>query len=122
MWNVNNAIVTTRWRDDPVNKPENAFIGVMYQDQVNQNYAYIVQNASNWVYAGTGFVNGSSVPGIVGYEYDKVWNNGNTPAGLTILSNSPVVGAEVGSSYSNSSLSLYCIKRLLAPCIVFVSL
>src|SRR5437868_4869362 len=107
MWNVNNAIVTTRWRDDPVNKPENALIGVMYQDQVNQNYAYVVQNASNWVYAGTGFVNGSSVPGIVGYEYDKVWNNGYTPSGLTVLSNSPVVGCCEGSGSSDSNSSLY---------------
>ena len=107
MWNVNNAIVTTRWRDDPVNKPENALIGVMYQDQVNQNYAYVVQNASNWIYAGSGFVNGSSVPGIVGYEYDKVWNNGFTPAGLTVLSNSPVVGCCEGSGNSDSNSSLY---------------
>ena len=107
MWNVNNAIVTTRWRDDPVNKPENALIGVMYQDQVNQNYPYIVQNASSWVYAGTGFVNGSSVPGIVGYEYDKIWNNGFTPPGLTVLSNSPVVGCCEGSGNSDSNASLY---------------
>ena len=107
MWNVNNPIVTTRWRDNPVNMPENALIGVMYQDQVNQNYAYVVQNASNWVYAGTGFVNGSSVPGIVGYEYDKVWNNGSTPAGLTVLSNSHVVGCCEGSGSSVSNSSLY---------------
>ncbi|MFL5658953.1 MAG: N,N-dimethylformamidase beta subunit family domain-containing protein [Ktedonobacteraceae bacterium] len=107
MWNVNNAIVTTNWRSDPVNKPENGLIGVMYQDQVNQNDAYVVQNASNWVYAGTGFVNGSSVPGIVGYEYDKVWNNGSTPAGLTVLSNSPVVGCCEGSGNSDSNSSIY---------------
>jgi hypothetical protein len=107
MWNVNNAIVTTRWRDDPVNLPENGLIGVMYQDQVQQSYAYVVQNASNWVYAGTGFVNGSSVPGIVGYEYDKVWNNGATPAGLTILSNSHVVGCCEGSGNSDSNSSIY---------------
>ena len=105
-WNVNNAIVTTRWRDDPVNRPENGLIGVMYQDQVNSNYAYVVQNSANWVYAGTGFVDGSSVPGIVGYEYDKVWNNGASPPGLTVLSNSPVVGCceQSGSSHANSTL------------------
>ena len=105
-WNVNNAIVTTHWRDDPVNQPENALLGVMYQDQVNRDYAYVVQNASNWIYAGTGFINGTSIPGIVGYEYDKVWNNGKSPAGLTVLSNSPVVGCceGSGSSFANSTL------------------
>jgi len=105
-YGVNNSIVTTRWRDPPVNLPENSFIGVMYQDQVNTSYPYVVQNASNWIYAGTGFINGTKVPGIVGYEYDKVWNNGFSPPGLTVLSSSPVVGCceGGGSSVSNSTL------------------
>jgi hypothetical protein len=107
MWNVNNSAVTTNWRSDPVNLPENSFIGVMYQDQVNKDYAYVVQNASNWVYAGTGFTNGTSIPGIVGYEYDKVWNNGFSPPGETILSNSPVVGCCEGSGNSDSNSTVY---------------
>ena len=106
-WNVNNAIVTTRWRDDPVNLPENGLLGVMYQDQVQKSYPFVVSNASNWIYAGTGFTNGTSIPGIVGYEYDKVWNNGATPPGLTVLSNSPVVGCCEGSGNSFSNSSLY---------------
>ncbi|HEX8997895.1 MAG TPA: N,N-dimethylformamidase beta subunit family domain-containing protein [Ktedonobacterales bacterium] len=107
MYGVNNSIVTANWRDPVINQPENGVIGVMYQDQVNKDYAYVVQNASNWVYAGTGFVNGTSLPGIVGYEYDKVWNNGFTPAGLTVLSNSPVVGCCEGSGNSDSNSSVY---------------
>jgi Abnormal spindle-like microcephaly-assoc'd, ASPM-SPD-2-Hydin len=104
-WNVNNALVTTTWRDPVVNKPENGLMGVMYEEQVNQSYPFVVKNASNWVYTGTGFVDGSSVAGIVGYEYDKVWNNGATPSGLTILGNSPVVGNEgVGNSVSNATI------------------
>ena len=91
-WHVNDSIVTTRWRDPLVNQPENGLLGVMYEDQVQQSYPYVVQNASNWIYAGTGFTNGTSIPGIVGYEYDKVWNNGFSPPGLTVLSQSHVVG------------------------------
>ena len=53
-WNVNNSIVTTRWRDPLVNQPENGLIGVMYQDQVQQSYPYVVQNANNWIYQGPG--------------------------------------------------------------------
>ncbi len=106
MWGVNNAVVTTNWRADPVNKPENAVMGVMFEDQTlhEQSYPFVVQNASNWVYAGTGFVNGSSVPGIVGYEYDKVFSNGLTPAGITILGNSPLAGETAGNSVSNATL------------------
>ncbi len=103
--NVNNSIVTTNWRDPVVNQPENALMGVMYEEQVGQSYPFVVQNASNWVYTGTGFVNGSSVPGIVGYEYDRVWNNGLTPSGLTVLGNSPVVACcGVGNSVSNATI------------------
>src|SRR5262245_35941458 len=65
-YGVDDSVVTTLWRDPPVNQPENGFIGVMYEHQVNSSYAYVVQNAGNWIYAGTGFVNGSKVPGIVG--------------------------------------------------------
>ncbi len=105
MWNVNNSLVTSLWRDPVVNMPENGLEGVMYEQQEDNDYAYVVQNAANWIYAGTGFVNGSSVPGIVGYEYDKVWNNGFTPANMTVLSNSPVHGCCGGfSSFSNSTL------------------
>jgi len=103
-WGVNNAIVTTNWRDPTVNQPENAVIGVMYEQQTDSSYAYVVQNAGSWIYANTGFVEGSSVPGIVGYEYDKVWNNGFSPPGLTVVANSPVHGCCGGfSSYANST-------------------
>ena len=60
---VNNAVVTTRWRDAPVNQPENALVGVMYQDQVQQSYPYVVQNATNWIYAGTGSSTARACPG-----------------------------------------------------------
>ncbi|HVU69479.1 MAG TPA: N,N-dimethylformamidase beta subunit family domain-containing protein, partial [Ktedonobacteraceae bacterium] len=105
MWNVNNSLVTTLWRDPVVNMPENAMIGVMYEQQEDNNYAYVVSNAANWIYAGTGFVDGTSIPGIVGYEYDKAWNNGFAPANEIVLSNSPVHGCCGGfSSFSNSTL------------------
>lgn len=102
---VNNSIVTTNWRDPTVNQPENGIIGVMFEQQTDNSYAYVVQNANSWIYDNTGFVDGSSVPGIVGYEYDKMWNNGFSPPGLTILSNSPVNGCCGGfSSDANSTI------------------
>jgi hypothetical protein len=103
-WNVNNAILTGYWREAPVNRPENGTIGVMYEDQVNQDFAFVVQDASNWIFAGTGFVNGTSIPGIIGYEYDKVYNNGATPAGLQVVGHSPVTGGTVGHSFADTTL------------------
>jgi hypothetical protein len=104
MVGVNNSVVTTWWRADPVNMPENALVGEMFGGEVN-NANYIVQNASNWVYAGTGFTNGQAIPGIVGYEYDHVVNNGLTPSGFTMLSQSPVVNSETGlNDVANSGI------------------
>ena len=103
MWNVNNSLVTTTWRDPVVNMPENGLLGVMYEQQEDIDYAYVVTNASNWIYAGTGFVDGTKIPGIVGYEYDRVWNNGFSPANETVLSNSPVNGGGI-TSFANSTL------------------
>jgi N,N-dimethylformamidase beta subunit-like, C-terminal/HYDIN/CFA65/VesB-like, Ig-like domain/Cep192 domain 4 len=103
-WNVNNAIVTTYWRDPIVNRPENGLIGVMYIDQNKSvERPYVVTNASSWVFANTGFVNGTSINGIVGYEYDQVFNNGFSPPGLTTLSVSPVDGNN-GVSNANSTI------------------
>ena len=93
MVGVNNAVVTTNWRSDPVDRPENAVVGEMFGGEVN-NANYIVKNASHWVYAGTGFSEGQAITGIVGYEYDHYVNNGLTPAGYTMLSQSPVVNSE----------------------------
>ena len=101
-WQVNNSIVTANWRDPAINDPENALIGVMFESAASGNY--IVQNSSNWVYANSGFVDGTSIPNIVGYEYDKVWNNGFTPPGLTILSQSPVVDGSGLHSNANSTI------------------
>ncbi|HET8910464.1 MAG TPA: choice-of-anchor D domain-containing protein [Ktedonobacteraceae bacterium] len=104
-YGVNNSIVTSNWRDPFVNQPENGLLGVMYEQQEDKDYAYVVANASNWIYAGTGFKDGTSIPGIVGYEYDKVFNNGATPPNLTVLSSSPVHGYNGGfNSFSNSTL------------------
>ncbi len=105
LWNTNNSLVTTLWRDPVVNQPENGLLGVMYEQQEDNDYPYVVQNASSWIYAGSGFVDGSSVPGIVGYEYDRVFNNSFTPPNTIVLSNSPVHGCCGGySSFSNSTL------------------
>ncbi|HXY85157.1 MAG TPA: N,N-dimethylformamidase beta subunit family domain-containing protein [Gaiellaceae bacterium] len=93
MWNVNNAVLTTLWRDPQVNRPEEKMMGVMFGGETN-NSPYIVSNASNWVFNGTGWTNGTSIPGIVGYEYDHYFGDANTPPGTTVLSNTPLTNTE----------------------------
>jgi N,N-dimethylformamidase beta subunit-like protein/HYDIN/CFA65/VesB family protein len=101
-WGVNNAVLTTNWWDPIINQPENAMIGVMFRSAASGNY--VVQNAQSWVYANSGFVNGSSINGLVGYEFDNVWNNGFTPPGLTVLSSSPVSDGSGNKYNANSTI------------------
>src|SRR5947208_2104164 len=109
------SLKTVLWRDPPVNRPEQTLIGVQYTDQVlfNQQTSssyvpYVVTNSANWVYAGTGFRDGDSVPGIVGYEADRLFSQYPPPNAVsgtyTLLSHSPFAGATNPSDYSNSSV------------------
>jgi Domain of unknown function (DUF4347)/Domain of unknown function (DUF4082) len=89
---LDNSQATTRFRSTQVNRPENALLGVMYTGQtsdVTGGFDFVVSNAADPYYAGTGLKNGDKIPGLVGYEWDGVVNNGLTPAGLVILSSSP---------------------------------
>ncbi|MDQ6672950.1 MAG: Ig domain-containing protein group 1 domain-containing protein, partial [Chloroflexota bacterium] len=69
------SLTTTQWRQPPVNRPEQAFIGVQFTSQTGNSWddtvPYVVSNSSNAVYTSTGFRDGSSVAGIVGYEADR---------------------------------------------------
>jgi Domain of unknown function (DUF4347)/Domain of unknown function (DUF4082) len=96
---ADNSQATNQFRTPQNNRPENALLGVMYTGQTDNfagGFNYVVSNAADPYYAGTGLSNGDSIPGLVGYEWDAVVNNGSTPPGLVVLSQSPVVPDGVG--------------------------
>ena len=84
------ALRTGRYRDDPIARPEAELIGTMYEEQVLFGHPWVVQNASSFIYEGTGFEEGESVPALVGYEYDRQYED-HLPAGATIVAHSPLV-------------------------------
>jgi len=104
------ALKTVKWRDPPVNRPEQTLVGVQYTSLFPAGvYApYVVTNSANWVYAGTGFHDGDSVPGIVGYEADKSFANYPAPPArpgtYTLLSHSPYTDGSGRPDYANSSV------------------
>jgi hypothetical protein len=51
---------------------------------------FVVTNSGDSYYANTGLQNGDQLTLLVGYEWDFVVNNGSSPTGLVILSQSPV--------------------------------
>src|SRR5882762_7847656 len=108
------TLKTVEWRDPPLNRPEQTLAGVQYinqtlwTSQTGGYYPYVVANSGNWVYAGTGFKDGDSVPGIVGYEADRWFSQYPSPAVVsgtyTLLSNSPFTTSANTSDVSNASV------------------
>jgi len=108
------SLKTVNWRDPLLNRPEQTLIGVQYANQlqwqpVNNGYVpHVVTNSGNWVYAGTGFKDGDSVSGIVGYEADRSYSQYPLPNAVsgtyTLLSHSPFFSADNTSDYANSSV------------------
>jgi len=95
---------TVMFREQPVGNPETSLMGVMYDAWQLSDSAWVVQNASNWVYAGTGVHDGDTIPLIVGYESDHIWNNGQTPSGLVTLSGEPALMQDGSPSTHNAAL------------------
>jgi hypothetical protein len=117
----NPALTTIDWRD--LNRPEQQLVGVMYTSWMSADNAgdpYVVANSQTangqLVYGGTGLSDGSSVPGVLGYEFDKQFTTYPTPLANTdpvskssvvsysLLSRSPFTDAHNVSDYANSSI------------------
>lgn len=98
------VVSTNKFRSQQVNRPENALLGVMYtgdrddlydtwSDPSNPYYGgydFVVTNSTDPYYANTNLSNGDALYGLVGFEFDAVINNGSTPSGLVVLSQSAV--------------------------------
>jgi hypothetical protein len=99
---------TLQWRDPLLNRPEQTLMGVMYTSEVawGNNVPYVVTNSSHWAYLGTGFNDGSSVAGLVGYEMDRLMSTYPAPTAIsqTLLSRSPFTNTAGVADYANSSL------------------
>ena len=111
---VQGPTTTILWRDPFIGLPEQSLIGIMYTVENVNSFSdppatYVVTNSSNWVYAGTGFHDGDTVPLIVGYEVDRYFSQYSPPLSINgtyyLLSHSPVVEVGTGNAdYSNSSI------------------
>ncbi len=86
------SAATNKFRSAQNQYPENALLGVMYGSDLDVygGYNFVVSNSGDPYYANTGLQNGDQLPMLVGYEWDFVVNNGSTPPGLVVLSQSPV--------------------------------
>lgn len=110
---VQGPTTTVRWRDWPVERPEQTLVGLQIGDIIHGGFSgaywdYVVENAGHWVYAGTGLRDGDAVPGIVGYEADLYYDSVPLPphrdGSWTLLSTSPYVNFGGHLSYGQSAV------------------
>jgi hypothetical protein len=95
-------LVTGLWRAHPVNRPEETLIGVQYDFWPVQSEDLVIENASHWIFEGTGLRDGDRLPGLVGYEADRMF--GNSPAGTVRLAHSPVNIDGAFAGYSDMTI------------------
>lgn len=93
-------LTTVKFRSHPVDRPEDALVGVMYEtDPVQADL--VISDASSWVFEGTGLKNGDHLPGLLGYEVDRSF--GHSPTGMQTIAHSPYA-FRGGTRYSDMTL------------------
>jgi hypothetical protein len=93
--------VTSDWREPPDPDPESSITGTLYEaNPVDADF--VVASPSSWVFANTGVQLGTSIPGLVGIEYDRVNPIYPVQRPIEILSHSPLTCGGV-NSYSDAA-------------------
>ncbi|MBV8783978.1 MAG: hypothetical protein JOZ67_07320 [Gammaproteobacteria bacterium] len=70
------ALKTINWRN--LGRPEQSLLGLQWgngKDYLSRQdgLPWVVRNANQWAYAGTGLSEGEAIPGIIGQEWDSVY-------------------------------------------------
>ncbi|MGG3467857.1 cell wall-binding repeat-containing protein [Neobacillus pocheonensis] len=85
---IDPALVTTLFRLNPVNNPEDRMYGIMYNGIPEKTVPLEVTNASHWLFEGTGLQNGDRIPGVIGGEIDRYYG---LLQGVEIIAHSPAI-------------------------------
>ena len=100
---------TIRFRDLATPRPECELLGVQYMDGIEgdtdppRNYTVVSAALGDPWFAGTGFVAGSSVSGVVGYEWDRIVAGCATPSLTTFFHYSGTPSASDATRYTAPS-------------------
>ena len=86
---TNPSLATYNWREilrAPINRPEAGLIGVQY-DYNSVNLDMVIADCPSWICAGTNLSRGSVLPGMLGYEVDRIAPS--SPSGISVITASP---------------------------------
>jgi hypothetical protein len=86
---IDRSQVTSQWREWPVNRPEQELLGAQYE--CNPARAdWVATGEPAWLFRGTGFATGDTIPNLVGYEYDRIMPGYPSPSGVIAVASSPL--------------------------------
>jgi hypothetical protein len=95
---VNPSLTTVNWSQPPSNTPESTFSGSLYGG-VNGTGSLVVEDASSWLWRGTGLANGGALKDALGAEFNRYDPYGANPPNVQILGHSPVVDGTSDVTY-----------------------
>jgi hypothetical protein len=103
------------WSSPPTNWPETGFVGEVYSGYLNvgQTVPFVVEDASAWIFKGTGLHDGSTLARVVASDIDHIDPSAAMPSNIQILGHSPVPLSEVYTNqgqwggYSYSDMTYY---------------
>jgi hypothetical protein len=98
---TNNRLATTKFRDLPVNDPEDALIGTMYTYATVKD-DLVIGDTSHWVFANSGLHPGDHIRGALGYEADR--STFTSYPGTIVLTHSPFLHADGTPDESNMTI------------------
>jgi hypothetical protein len=101
MYGVDDALVTSDWRDGPDPNPESSLIGTIYEGYP-VNAPLVIASPNSWVFEGTRVTAGDSFPNLVGVEYDRVDPAFPLQRPIEVLSHSPLT-IDGAASYGDSA-------------------
>jgi N,N-dimethylformamidase beta subunit-like protein len=102
-----NTRLTTQWRDPALARPENTLIGVMYSSLTHRQSGYpwrVSLNTNSTLLKDSGLKQNQQYGcGLVGYEWDRIFTNGATPAGLQVIGESTTIDDSNKSDFSDTT-------------------
>lgn len=126
------AETTFEYRYEPMPRPEEALLGVMYDDDISRTYfdgfAQVVASPGHWVFHGTGVREFDALAHVTGYEWDRASSAAYAPLGREILAHASVfnvhgqqIAADVSIYYPTAESfvfaagSIYWSRALAMP-------
>jgi len=101
MYRIDNALVTSDWRDAPDPLPESSVTGTIYEGYP-VDASYMVTAADSWPFKNTGIHNDTGFAHLVGVEYDRVNPAYPVPRPIQVLAHSPLT-CQGAASYADTA-------------------